>query len=305
MSSIFICGATGTQGGAIAHHLLKQNINIKTITRSINSSSAQDLKSHGVTVTEGDFDNEETLRTALTGCTSVFLNLMPNFLNTEAEHEQAQRIISIAQASGVKHIVYSSALAINDPQRLPHYDPASFFAKALRSKLAVENQVRTAGFETWTILRPGNFMSNFLLPMAKMYAGLTESGTWTTALTAETVLPMVDPNDIGQFGAAVLVDPARFHQQEVEIASQMMTVDEVLKVLSKVTGKELKASYMSREEIDAQAPANPLISAQLAMRDMAMFVDIEEVRKWGLKLGTFEQFLEREADRVAQTYSEV
>lgn len=145
-------------------------------------------------------------------------------------------------------------------------------------------------------------MTNFLAPMVYMYSGLVDKGCWVTAWTTETKIPLVDPMDIGKVGAMALTDK-KFHGKEIEIAGELLTVEEIVKELVKATGRDLKATYLTEEEIEAQAAVNPLIEAQLAMRDMAQFADLEATKEWDLDLGTFERFLKRENEKVVKTFS--
>ncbi|KAE8354851.1 hypothetical protein BDV28DRAFT_67909 [Aspergillus coremiiformis] len=301
-STFFICGATGTQGGAVINHLLKAGAQVHAITRNLETPAAQSLQSRGVSLVQGNFDDPEILKQSIQGCTAVFLNLMPDLRVPNTQLKQAENILSAAKEAGVKHIVYSSGFAANEPQRCKHWDPNSFVAKILLNKQSIENQVRSSGFESWTLLRPGNFMSNYLQPLVKMYAGFVDTGVWTTALLPETKLAMVDPNDIGAFGAAALLDPVRFHAKEIEIASELLHVEDVMEALSRATGRDLKAVFLSQEEAETQATQNPFIEGQLLMRDIAQFVELEQVKTWGLPLGTFEEFLQREQERVKATW---
>lgn len=299
---VFVCGATGTQGGALTTHLLQQNIQVHAITRNIQSEAAQKLKSLGVTLTEGDYDNEETLRKSMTNCTSLFLNLSPNHLNPSAELDQAKRIISIAEEVGIKQIIYTGALGTVNPERLPFWDPTNLVAKVLLSKQSIETEIHNAGFEHWTILRPGNFMSNFLNPLVRMYQGLVETGKFTTAFTPNSIIPMVDPYDIGRFAAAAVLDPIRFHGQEVEIASQMMGPEAIIKDLAQATGRDMKVVFLSEEEVQEKIATDPFLGPQLLIRDLAIFVDFEKVKGWKIELSTFAGFLEREKKRVEEAY---
>lgn len=299
---VFVCGATGNQGGALIQNLAQHGIKIHAITRNINSPAAQRLQSQGVFILEGDFDNQESLKKSMSGCTTLFLNLSPNHTKSTAEVEQAKKILAIAQEVRVQHIIYTTALGTNNPEALKHWDPNSLVGTALAGKKVIEEEVRNAGFESWTILRPGNFMSNYLFPLVKMYGGLVETGTFTTAYSKDTVLPMVDPNDIGKFAAAAVLDPVKFNEIEIEIASQMMGIEAVLNDISQATGRELQVVYLSEEEIEEQSRQNSLIYVQLVMRDLSQFVDMEKLKEWKIELGTFPQFLEREKDRVEKTY---
>ena len=76
--TVFVCGATGTQGGALIDHLLKLDVKAQAVTRSLNSPAAQNLQKLGVAVAEGDFDNDESVKQNMRDCTSLFLNLMPH-----------------------------------------------------------------------------------------------------------------------------------------------------------------------------------------------------------------------------------
>ncbi|KAJ5990993.1 hypothetical protein N7499_011537 [Penicillium canescens] len=300
--TVFVCGATGTQGGALIDHLQKHDIKVHAITRSLNSPAAQRLQKLGVAISEGDFDNDESVKQNMTHCTSLFLNLMPALTDLNTSLEQARRLLKIAKEAGIKQVIYTSGVSANDPSRNKHWDPNGIISQMMLNKQAIEHEIRNTGFETWTLLRPGNFMTNFLFPMNQMYQGLAENGVFTTALAPDTVLPMVDPNDIGQFAAAAVLDPVKFNNQEIEIASEFMGAEEIMRALSRATGKDFKAIFMSDEEIDKQRVINPFVAGQLMMRGMSSFVDLEKVKAWGLPLGTFDQFLVREKARVNASY---
>jgi uncharacterized protein YbjT (DUF2867 family) len=299
---VFVCGATGTQGGALIQHLLEHRFEIHAVTRDLESDATRNLLSLGVALAKGDFDNEASLKSSMAGCTSLFLNLNFNHANPEGEIQQAKRILFLAKQVDIQNVVYTSAMATTEPTRLTPWDPKSLVAMVLLSKQAIETEVRNTGFKRWTILRPGNFMSNFHNPLVRMYQGLVETSTFTTAFAPDTVLPMVDPNDIGKFAAAAFLDYTKFNQMEIEIASEMMRVEDVVRDLSEATGRDMKIVFLSEEAIKEQKAQNPLIGAQLAIRDLSLFVDMEKVRSWGIELGSFAQFLKREKARVDATY---
>ena len=303
---IFICGITGIQGGSIASHLLSKSIPIAGLARNPSSATAQALISRGANLTPGSYEDSAALTTALQGCTGIFLNLMPSFTDPTAELQQAKHLIAAAKATGtVTHIVYSSALSINNPEKLTHWDPDAYFGKIFLGKQAIEAEVRAAGFAHWTILRPGNFMTNYLDPYVRMLnPGLVETGSWTTAYKPDTVLPMVDTDTIGAFGAAALLEPERFDGKDVEIVDEFMLLDEVFGLLEKKTGRTLKAEYLTDEEIEKKKEGDLFMVTQLVTRDIAKFVDLDKVKSWEIPLGTFAAFLDREIDRVQATYTQ-
>ncbi|KAM0304318.1 hypothetical protein ACHAPM_002401 [Fusarium culmorum] len=87
------------------------------------SPKAKELLNIGVELTPGDWDNEETLKKVIEGCTHVFLNVVPNLATFTSEVPHAKRILNTAKVTGVKHVVYSSSMAIKDLERGPYHDP--------------------------------------------------------------------------------------------------------------------------------------------------------------------------------------
>ncbi|KAJ4132991.1 hypothetical protein NW754_015803 [Fusarium falciforme] len=280
--TVFVCGATGCQGGAVARYLRSKDVEVHALVRDPTSKKAHDLESIGVKLTPGDYDNKEAIGAAMAGCTSIFLVLMPDFTDLTKERTWAKNIYSAGKASGVKHAVFSSGFSANEPDKLAALKPGSFVDTVMRNKQVIEIETRTAGFEYWTVLRPG---------------GSLDDGT-----TPATVLPKVDTVTIGRFGGEALLNPERFHEKEILYADEWLTPDEVMEKLSKAVGRELKTNYLTDEEIDAQKDINPFITGQLIMRDMGKLTSLEEVKKWGIPLSSFDEFLEREKEAVRETY---
>jgi uncharacterized protein YbjT (DUF2867 family) len=302
ISRVFVAGATGTVGGAVARNLLKHDISVQALARNPDSISAQEMRRLGVKLVAGNYDDESALTEALNGCDGVLLNLSPDFFDHQWERKVAQKIMTTAKNSGVKHFIYSGGLATVEPEKLENWDAKSFVATVLLSKQAIENEVRQAGFESWTILRPGSFMANYILPLVAVYPDLVRNNRFVTAFTREQPQPLVDPNDIGKFAVAAYLEPQRFHAKEIEIAGERLTIDETMQKLSKATGRNFEVVYLSNEEIMAQKDTNPFIAGQFISRGYENLVKLEEVKAWGIPLGTFDQFLERESGRVKETY---
>jgi uncharacterized protein YbjT (DUF2867 family) len=298
--TFFVTTVTGPQGSAVAHHLLKQNKTVNAITRSLDSPMAQKLQSLGVNLFSGNLDNEDALNAGMQGCTGLFLNLPPD---PTVAVDYAKCILGIAKDSGIKYVVYSSAFGVDN---LEIYTPNSVIEAITRPKQAIEALVRNYGFESWTILRPGNFMANFVAPkILAAYPGLEAMGIFRTSFEKTTIIPMVDQDDIGKFAVAAILDPTRFNGQCISIASELLTVDQIMAGLSKTTGKNISAYYLSDEEIKTETAKNSPASWHVALRDLTQFVDMDELKTWGIPLNSFSEFLEREKENVVDTYSQV
>ncbi|KAI1160314.1 hypothetical protein F5B18DRAFT_633294 [Nemania serpens] len=296
--TVFVVAATGTLGKATALELRKIDWNVHATVRDPASPAATELASAGVKLFTGDWDNEEVLREAMVGCDSLFLNLLPSFTDPEADVRQGTSIIAIAKAVGIKHVIHSTGITAIGGR----FEPTSPMAIYLNNKNKVEDVVRAAGFEYYTILRPASFMANWLAPKVGMYRGLAETGTFTTALRPDTVIPCIDEYDLAAFAIAAFKDPARFHRQEVPVASAMYTTEEILKSLSQATGRKITGNYLSDEEAAEIGKTDIFILSQKGTRALGDYFNMDEVANWGIPLHTFQQFLEREKVGVDQTY---
>ncbi|KAK7433103.1 hypothetical protein QQZ08_000032 [Neonectria magnoliae] len=299
----FVTAATGAQGMAVARQLRTLGWAVHATARNMDTPAVRELQSHSVEVVAGDWDNEEVLAGALAGCSYLFLNLMPNLATFSSEVPYAKRIIAIAKAAGVKQVVYSSALSVKGLQQRQYHHPDNPVSKAHGWKQEVEALVKAAEFETWTIIRGGFFMVNFLAPKVNMmFPELVRTNTWTTAYTSEVRLPMTDMEDIAKFTVAAFQDPGRFHQQVIEMASEILSPDEIMQQLGEVNGRDMSASFLSNEEVEAQKATNLFVVVQLMSRDLDKSVNLAEVKSWGISLGTFRGFLQREREWVKDTY---
>ncbi|KAH6849632.1 hypothetical protein B0I37DRAFT_403620 [Chaetomium sp. MPI-CAGE-AT-0009] len=279
--TVFVCGATGAQGGRLARRLKAIGWGVHTTVRDPNSSAARSLSSIGVEITLGDWNNEHALEQSLTGCQMLFLNLYPTLHDITLELKQAQSILRIAKAAHIKHIIYSSSIPLESS------DPTSLPALARASKRNIEQATRSAGFAAWTILRPAYFMTNLIRPnVDRLYPRASETGVFTLALRPNTALALIDPDDIAKFAVAAFQDPARFHGQTVDLAAAATPVEEVLALLSRAAGRGLRGEYLSDAEIEARKRVDPFVSGQVDLRDAAV-LDLEKAMGWGISLGLF------------------
>src|SRR3954454_21709975 len=105
---ILVIGATGQQGGAVAHALLSRGHHVKALTRKPDSDAARRLASAGADVVAGDLRDAQSVAKAASGVDTMFL--MGNSYEGGPEEETRQGIIAgnAAKAAGVGHLVYSS-----------------------------------------------------------------------------------------------------------------------------------------------------------------------------------------------------
>ena len=64
---VFVTGATGSQGSAVARRLLEHGWIVRATARNMDSLAAKRLQDQGAEVSLGDWDNEAVLREVLSG----------------------------------------------------------------------------------------------------------------------------------------------------------------------------------------------------------------------------------------------
>ncbi|KAF4453169.1 NAD(P)H azoreductase [Fusarium austroafricanum] len=300
--TVYVVAATGAQGSAVCRQLRQLNWSVRATVRNLESPAAQALAQLGVALNRGDWDDEEALATGLAGCNKLFLALYPNFSNLDDERVWAQRILALAKKAGVEDIVYTSSISADAPEKRTLLSPNHLIFKSLFVKNVNEGMVQRADFAHWTILRPGFFMNNLLAPKARIYDDLLERGTWLTAMKPETKLNLIDTEDIARFAVAAMRDPERFHGHGIDLVGERLTAVQMMEVLSKAVGREMKAEFHSDEEVAKAIGTNPFIGSQVFLRDGEQCVDPEKVKAWGIAMGTFENFLAREKAAAVETY---
>ncbi|KAF4967067.1 hypothetical protein FSARC_5359 [Fusarium sarcochroum] len=302
--TVFVTGATGSQGSAVARQLRDIGWSVQATARNLESPVAKELQALGVEVTAGDWDNEAALEAAIEGCSFLFLNLTPNIATFSSEVPYAKRILAIAKSADVKHVIYSSAMAVKDLEKGKYYNPEHPVYRAHKWKGDIEELVKGGGFDAWTILRGGFFMCNFLAPKVNMmYPDLVQTNKWTTAYTSDVRMPMMDVEDIAKFAVAAFQDPGRFNEQTIAIASEKLSPEEITQQLGEATGKHMSSVFLTQKQIEEKIGSDLFVLVQLMSRDLGDKVDIESVKSWGVPMGTFKHFLQREHGRVESTYS--
>lgn len=282
--TVAVCGATGQQGGATVDALLKLGgFKIKAITRDPSSAKSLKLAAlDGVETIKADFDDIESLKAAFEGCDAVFA--VTDFwaacgLDPQKEIQQGKNLVDAAVATGVKHFVYSSledtrpllgdqVKPVNGDMTVPHFDGKAEIEKYMREKLP----------KTSTAVITSIFFEN-MLPGGGMAPNKQEDGTFSMfmPIPGDVTLSWCTTEDIGGVAAAVIKQgPKKWGGKTASVAGEHSTLDNIAAILSKVTGKTVKA---------ASAPADVWVDTvtkfglpALAAQDMAnMFVFYEKV----------------------------
>ncbi|PKS07189.1 hypothetical protein jhhlp_005789 [Lomentospora prolificans] len=303
-TQVFVCGATGTQGGATAKHLLAAGVKVHTVTRNPSSEKAKALEALGIKVFPGDYDDIQSLNPALAGCDAIFLNFFPDLKDLTHEARQGKAVIAAAKEAGVKHAAYASFMSHDELPASEVWKEVSLAGPFFEAKDEIFNAMVDAGFDTWTRLQPGKFMGDFIAPGVPMFPDLGVSGIWNSVIRPDDQIRLVNPDDIGIVSAAALLDPEKYNSQKVDIFSDLVTPVQLVEAIAKVSGKKVGIKFYTAEEIK-ELSNNPFIVAQLLTRYTGADISLETAKKWGSKCQSFEDFLNKNKALVDSTFANV
>ena len=111
---------------------------------------------------------------------------------------------------------------------------------------------------------------------------------------------MNDPHDIGVFAAHALVESGRTRWEHkcLDIASEMLTLEEKAAVISRVSGVEVQAVFLDEQEATELAGDDFVGYLWFWHKTLAPKVDMEEMRRYGFELGGFEAYLTKNKEAL-------
>lgn len=277
---------------------------MRALVRDLSAPSAKALQALGATLSHGSFDDLISLQTACAGITAVFLNPSPSFSEPDTELRHAINVVHAARSagvssiiySGVSSIIYSSVCETGNHENFPDWKnwPAdSGFRGYFLSKAAVENLVRQAGFQQYTIFRPPLFMTNFILPGAKFYVPeLVSSGVLRTALAPSKRTMLMAPEDIGRFVAEAMLNPGKYKNVEMDIGGETLTTEQMALAIREVSGKDVTSEFIPEEDLVTLAKPDSQIDMQSWFWERLDKFSPRDLEEWsGIRLTSFKDFL--------------
>ena len=289
---VLVTGSTGRQGGATARALLASGVPVRALVRDPTSEAAQRVEALGAQLVTGDLHDRDAVTRAAQGVRAVFSVQMPPMTEQpfEAELEQATNLVEGALAAGVPQFVHSSVSGAGQHVDAPGWDEGRWAAMEpyYTTKAEIQDRVREAGFASWTVLKPGFFMENFLPELRYLFPRGLEGGL-ITPLHPETRLSLVAVDDIGTAAAAAIAEPQRFDGVSLELASERLSMTEIAATLSEATGVAVDAPDLTLEQA-AAAGMSPMSASHEWMNVVDQPARPELALALDLPLTTFAQW---------------
>ncbi|MGW0054291.1 NmrA/HSCARG family protein [Nocardia nova] len=228
---VFVIGATGQQGGAVADRLLADGWQVRVLTRRPDSDRARSLAQTGAQVIAGSLEDPATIDRCVDGAYGVY-SVHPGPLTPEQDEVKAGKAVTDAAVKyGVAHLVYSSGLGA-DRGGQP-------------TKWEIEQYIAASGVSA-TVLRPSSFMENLITQSATV--GISD-GALRTAAAAHVRQQFIALDDIGAFTALALRNPDDYRGRTLELVGDVLTPPEVAAQVGAALGRPVPYIQRPIEEL--------------------------------------------------------
>jgi uncharacterized protein YbjT (DUF2867 family) len=223
--TIFVAGATGNQGGAVASFLSSNGFAVKGLSRKPDSSKARLHKGQNIELVKGNLNEPGSYRKHLEGVDGIF-SVQHFKEGVDKEISQGIALANLAKESGIKHFLYSSVLGADLHSGVP----------AFESKFTIENHIRSLGIP-FTIIRPATLFENFLIPQVKK--GI-DKGKLVQPINKDTVVQYLACADIGKAALRVFQQPENFLGKTIPLSAEQWSTGEVADIFSRSLNRSVE-----------------------------------------------------------------
>ena len=223
MPKIAVTGVTGNLGGMVSRLCKKNGIEVRNLARNVEKAEKLGFSN----VFKSSYDKSEDTVKSLEGIEVLFMVSGSENPNRVQQHKD---FIDAAKIAGVSHIIY-----------LSFYNASknSIFTLG-RDHYATEEYIKENGFK-YTFLRD-NFYADFFVDLCREY-GEIKGPAGNGKVSA------VVRSDVSEVVAKILENPGKCENQTLNMTgSEELSMDEIVKTVSKYFGKEIKYIEETVEE---------------------------------------------------------
>lgn len=216
---IVITGASGQYGRAATDRLIEQGLAGQLVLITRTPAKLADRVAQGCTVRYGDYDKPETMAAAVQGADKMLLISATRVGARVIQHKAA---IDAAAAAGVKHVLYTSFIGIDDPA-----NPA----EVRHDHIETEKAMRASGM-AWTMLRDAHYADAMILMAGP---NVLATGKWYSN-SGDGREAMVWRDDCVASAVAALTTPGHENKVYNITGPDLQNFDEVAALITQVTG---------------------------------------------------------------------
>ncbi|KAA9036340.1 NmrA/HSCARG family protein [Ginsengibacter hankyongi] len=251
---IVVFGATGAQGGGLAHAILNDSNSefaVRAVTRDTNSEKAKALAAKGAEVVAADVDDMESMKRALQGAYGAyFVTFFWAHFSPEKELAEAKNMAAAAKDAGLKHVIWStledvrkyvplddnSMPTLHGKYKVPHFD----------GKGESDQYFIDAGVPV-TFMLASYYWDNLI------YFGMgpKRGADGKLAITfpmGNKKMAGIAAGDIGKCAYGIFRKGAELIGKRVGIAGEQLTCAAMAEALSKALGEEVTYNEITPEQ---------------------------------------------------------
>jgi uncharacterized protein YbjT (DUF2867 family) len=307
---ITVFGATGAQGGGLAHAILNNagsEFSVRAVTRDSGSDKAKELAALGAEVVAANIDNPDSVQKALQDAYGAyFVTFFWAHYSPEKEKAEAAIYANAAKAAGVKHVIWSTLEDTRDyiplsdnrmPTLMGKYKVPHFDGKGESDILFTELGIPT------TFLRASFYWDNFIF----FGSGPKKDANGKLALTlplGESKMAGIAAEDIGKCALGIFKKGKELIGKTVGVAGEQLTGKQMAAALSKVLGQEVyyngipAAVFRGFGFPGAEDLGNMFQFYDEFEKELNEIRDVNFSRELNPALQTFDQWLEKNAKRI-------
>jgi uncharacterized protein YbjT (DUF2867 family) len=307
---ITIFGATGAQGGGLAHAILqdkKSSFGVRAVTRDVNSDKAKELAQLGAELVAADIDDRQSVENALRGAYGAFfVTFFWAHFSAEKEKAEAAIFVEAAKQADLKHVIWSTLedtreyVPLND-QRMPtlqgQYKVPHFDGKGESDKLFT-----AAGIPT-TFMLASFYWDNFIYFGSGPKRG--EDGKLALTLPiGNSKMAGIAAEDIGKCAYGIFKTGTEMVGKRIGIAGEHLTGNEMADSLSKALGEQVVYNkipadvYRSFGFPGADDLGNMFQFYDEFEKELNKTRDVSMSKQLNPDLMTFEQWLKKYASKI-------
>jgi len=254
---IVVFGATGAQGGGLAHAILNDRdseFTVRAVTRDVHSDKAKALAALGAEIVAADIDDPESMKRVLTGAYGAFfVTFFWAHFSAERETTEAKNMAAAAKEAGLKFVIWSTLedvrkwVPLSDSTmptlqgkyKVPHFD-----GKGEADKYFIEAGVPV------TFMLASYYWENLI------YFGMgpKRGADGKLAITfpiGKKKMAGIAAGDIGKCAYGILKKRDQLNGKRVGIAGDQLTCNDMAKAMSNALGEEVVYNEITTDQYRA------------------------------------------------------
>jgi uncharacterized protein YbjT (DUF2867 family) len=306
---IVVFGATGAQGGGLAHAILNDpnsEFAVRAVTRNRGSDKAKALAKIGAEIVTADIDDPQSMKRVLKGSYGAyFVTFFWSHLSAEREYEEAHGMAKAAKDAGLEHVIWSTLedtrkyIQLDDDRmptlqgkyKIPHFD-----AKGAANHFFIDLKVPV------TFLMASFYWDNLITsgpkkgPDGKLYLTLPLDDKKMAGIASE---------DIGKCAYGIFKKGKELIGKTIGVSGEHLTGKEMATALSSALGKEVLYNNVTPDTFrsfgfpGAEELGNMFQFYRDFDKECNSVRDVNFSRKLNPELKSFQQWLSENAQRIS------